>query len=31
MSVGPDFVEIKGDPSEEQAKLLSEVLRGLQK
>jgi hypothetical protein len=31
VSVGPDFVEITGDPSAEQAKLLSEVLRGLQK
>jgi hypothetical protein len=31
VSVGPDFVEIKGDPSEEQARLLAEMLRGLQK
>lgn len=31
VSVGPDYVEIKGDPSEEQARLLTEVLRGLQK
>lgn len=31
VSVGPDYVEISGDPSQEQAKLLSEVLGELQR
>ncbi|MEY9929118.1 hypothetical protein ABH926_003758 [Catenulispora sp. GP43] len=31
VSIGPNYVEISGDPSEEQAKLLSEVLGELQR
>lgn len=31
VTVGPDYVEVSGDPSEEQAKLLSEVLGELQR
>jgi hypothetical protein len=31
VTIGPDHVEISGDPSEEQARLLSEVLGELQR